>query len=167
MRQFVGSFKEIAEIISKVGPDLDKAERYGRGAVMIETEPMVCANGLIARTWGPFENADVAHNYINVKRDRHRLTNAKHHGEKGGPVTDDRTLLGHPDFKYRVVGAKGYFSRYLAQIQLLCIGALVSLAMPGEKDIPFSPPSDNYGIVDADDMDETNDDSTPEDDDDE
>lgn len=164
---FVGSFKEIAEIISKVGPDLDRAEKYGRGAVMIETEPMLCQGKLIARTWGPFENVDMAHNYVNIKRDRHRLTNAKHHGEKGGSVTDDRTLLGHPEFKYRVVGAKGYFARYLAQIQLLCTGALVNLAMPGEKEMPFARPSDDYGIVDEDDMEKTNDDTTPEDDDDE
>ena len=114
MKQFVGSFKEIAEIISSVGPKLGQAERYGRASVMIETEAILCQGQMVARTWGPFENEAMAHNYINIKRDRHRLNNAKHHGEKGGEVTDDRTLLGHPSFKYRVIGAKGYFARYLA-----------------------------------------------------
>ena len=164
MKQFVGSFKEIAEIITNVGPKLDQAERYGRKAVMIETEAMLCQGKLIARTWGPFKDEAMAHNYINTKRDRHRINNAKHHGEKGGEVTDDRTLLGHPAFRYRVIGAKGYFARYLAQIQLLCTGALVNLAMPGEKDQPFAAPSDQYGIVDEDDMDETNKDTEPKED---
>lgn len=150
MKQFVGSFKEIAMIISTVGPDLDKAEKYGRGGVMIETEAMLCGGKMIARTWGPFADEEMAHNYINIKRDRHRLSNAKHHGENGGSIENDRELLGHPAFKYRVISCKGYFSRYLAQIQLLCTGALVNLAMPGEKDAPFESPSDDYGILDAD-----------------
>lgn len=151
MKQFVGSFKEIAMIISQVGPDLDQAEKYGRGGVMIETEAMICTGGaLVARTWGPFADEAMAHNYINIKRDRHRLSNAQHHGETGSTIENDRELLGHPAFKYRVIGCKGYFARYLAQIQLLCTGALVNLAMPGEKDVPFESPSDDYGILDED-----------------
>ena len=107
---------------------------------------------MTARTWGPFADKEQAHNYINVKRDRHRISNAAHHGLEGGTIENDRELVGHPAFRYRVIGVKGYFSRYLAQIQLLCTGALVNLAMPGEKDEPFEKPTDTYGIVDDDEM---------------
>jgi hypothetical protein len=146
----IEQFREIARLIGEVGPKLDAADRYGDDSVMIETEPLIVQGKMAARIWGPFQNEEEAHNFINIKRDRHRLSNARHHGEEGGSIENDKHFMGHPQFRYRVVSSSGYFAKYLAQVMMTCCTALVGAATVGEASIPFAPPSDDYGITDDD-----------------
>jgi hypothetical protein len=147
----IEQLKEIARLVSEVGPKLEQAQKYDGDAVMIETNPLMWADGgFRARVWGPFENESTAHNFVHVKKDRHLLANAHFHGEKGSPCENDKHVYGHPGLQYRVVSAAGYFSKYLAQIQMACTSAFVGEICYGENDIPFEPPGDSYGVTDDD-----------------
>lgn len=147
----VESFVEVARLVSEVSPKVDAAQRYDLAeSVIIETLPMIINGAMQAKIWGPYKDADEAHNYIRIKRDRHRLSNAKHHGDTGGDVTSDRELVGHPGFQYRVVPLTGYFAKYLGQIALVALTGLMGVATHGENAIAFATPDDQYGILDED-----------------
>lgn len=146
----IEEFKEIASLITAVGPKLDAVAKLGSEAVMIETVPLLVQNKYVAKIWGPFETNQEAHNYINIKMDRHRLANAHRFGKAGdGLIENDGHFMGHPDFKYRVVSAEGYFAKYLAQIMLSCCSALVGIATRHDEKM-FLAPGGEHGILDQD-----------------
>ncbi len=150
----IEQFKNIAKLISEAGPKLDAAGRYGDDACMIETGVLIDVHGKpIARILGPYKNENDAHNYINVKRERHALSNAVYHGETGQAPDSDKTFMGHPEFTYRVVSADGYFAKYIAQIQMLCTTALMESFLVDDNHQPWVKPADDPepGILDEDD----------------
>jgi len=122
MDQFLG---QIGLLLNEIGP---KSEGFERGQVYIECGPMQWSDGTVrGKVYGPYKTADECHNYVAVKRERHRLANAKFHGEEGRPPVNDREYMGHPSFQYRIMPAEEYFSRYLLQIQQLAGQGLVEL----------------------------------------
>ena len=121
-------------ILNEVGP---KSEGFEKGQWHVEGGPMQWADGgpIRGKVFGPFKTQDEAHNYVAVKIERHRLANAKYHGEKGMPPKNDREYFGHPMFQYRLMTSEEYFSRYLLQIQQLAGQGLVELFKDDEPEI--------------------------------
>jgi len=132
-------FGRIGLLLNEIGP---KSERFEKGMVYIEGGPMPWNDGTTrGQVFGPYNNADEAHNYIAVKIERHRLTNAKYHGETGRPPHNDREYMGHPYFQYRIMPGEEYMARYFAEVNRLALAAMVELLTDDEPEI-FWPAND-------------------------
>ena len=147
-------FLGVGENLQQIGPKADKSTKT---SVFLECGPMQWASGdMKGQIYGPFKNAEEAHNYVAVKQDRNRLSNAKYHGETGSKPMDDKTYMGHPMFQYRIMGAPEYFNRYFAQIIDTCLHGMNFLTNDQEPEVfwPNKAEEPAVGLLDSDEWEE-------------
>lgn len=153
----VKALEAVATLIQDCGPRADKVRP---GSVLVETAPLVGIGGvMIAKVFGPYASESEAENYIRVKRERH-LDSTRRHFLSGGVVENDRHVWAHPELRYRIIGADGWIARYLAQIGLTAMGALVGMVTQGDENAPWIEPDDGPGLLDEDDYQGEDDDDT-------
>lgn len=129
----VDDISRIGGLLNECGPN---SEKYSEEQVYIEGGPMHWHDGTLkGHIAGPFNTEEEAHAKVRSRRERHRLENAKFHGESGKPPVNERQYYGHPGFQYRIMPAKEYFTRYLFQIQNAVAQAVVNLHAPTDPTV--------------------------------
>ncbi|MAG24830.1 hypothetical protein CMI47_04550 [Candidatus Pacearchaeota archaeon] len=138
---------QIGTLLEQIGP---KSEKAGQDYVMIEGGPMQFANGSMAgRVYGPFPEEDSAHNFLAVKIERHRLSNAAYHGHEGRAPDSDKTYMGHPMFQYRIMAFAEFATRYLHQIIAVAQQAQMELVQGHDPEVywPNRTEEDEFGGI--------------------
>ena len=142
---------QIGSLIEQVGP---KAEKGDADSKFIECGPMQWADGQVrGRVYGPFRTEDEAHNYLAIKIERHRLSNASYHGEKGRAPSQDKEYFGHPMFQYRIMEGSEFYGKYLLEISNVAMQGVAELETDYEPEVfwPNGSPEDAVeGLLDGD-----------------